>query len=93
MSVEYLYLEAPNGPLCYYEDSEQEIGDYILFESVEEVEDFIDWCLTTGAVHDDFFELAEIGEFTEDMLEPGENTVMARDLFFDGSDIKRVWRN
>ena len=93
MSVEYLYLEDPNGPLCYYEDAMQEIGDYILFESVDAVEEFIDWCLATGAVRDDFFELAEIIEFTEDMLEPGENTVMACDLFFDGSEIKLNRRN
>lgn len=88
-NIEFLFLATSIGPLCYYEDDEQMEGNWILFESMDQVEDFMHDAVESGTVPGDFFMTAEVGVFTSDMLERYEGTVLARNIYFENGEIRR----
>ena len=88
-NIEFLFLNTVAGPLFYYADDDVEVGDYILFEREDEIENFIEKAVTYGGVAEDFFENSLVLPFSPDMLEPGEGVVFAREIHFECG---RIWR-
>ena len=89
-NIEFLFLNTAAGPLFYYADDDVEVGDYILFESMDEIEDFTERAIANGVVAEDFFEHALPLPFTMDLLERGEGTLPARRIHFENGEI---WRD